>query len=227
MNVAGFFQDIFFFALYIWAKCMSPSLFLVFFFFFDISLLPFPSTLMTFFLISKKVTVRRILLSTGCRFHSATGPGRWSSTVLNHVSQAQPWHGPGPRTPSRLPAVTVPLVFQTCAQRRYDSSKSTPSSVDLFSRHEAAKRRRQEEVEDKKGGDERARHVDKQKNTSRDRRSDRKRKDDEEAKEDPRKEAVEGKQGLKTFRPARLPIVLCHGKETLPRFFFRVVNGSR
>lgn len=64
---------------------------------------------------------------------------------------------------------------------------------------------------DRKDGDERASHVEKQKDPSQDHGSDRKRKDDEEAKEDPRKEAVEEKQGLKTYRPARLPIVLCHG----------------
>ncbi|KAG0289068.1 hypothetical protein BGZ97_006581, partial [Linnemannia gamsii] len=46
---------------------------------------------------------------------------------------------------------------------------------------------------------------------NRDRKSDRKEKEDKEAKGDPRKEAVEENQGLKTFRPARLPIVLCHG----------------
>ncbi|OAQ22552.1 alpha/beta-hydrolase [Linnemannia elongata AG-77] len=156
---------------------------------------------MTLLLISRKVPVRHIPFSTGCRFHSAARPCRWSTTVLNHVSQAQPWHGSGSRTPFGLPAVTVIPVFHSYTQRRYDSSKSTSPSVDLFSRHEAAKRRRQEKVEDKKGGDEKASHVDKQKETSQ----------DQEAKDDPRKESVEDKKGLKAFRPARLPIVLCHG----------------
>lgn len=181
------------------------------------------STLMNFLLISRKVAVRHIPHSTGCCFNSAAGPRRWSSTALNNVSHAQPWRGSRSRTPPGLLAVAVPLVFQTCTQRRYNSNKSTPPSVDLFSRHGAAKRRRQEELVDRKDGDERASHVEKQKDPSQDHGSDRKRKDDEEAKEDPRKEAVEEKQGLKTYRPARLPIVLCHGNESHSTLFLVLV----
>ncbi|KAF8934148.1 hypothetical protein BGZ47_010490 [Haplosporangium gracile] len=158
----------------------------------------------------RRVTVSHIPLSLGYRYRSTAGPC-WTNTLLSHVTQAQPRLGSKAQTGVGLPAATVPLIPQTYTQRRYDSSKSTPPSLEPFSRHGAAKKRRQEETEDKNKRGERANHVDKQEDVSQDRGSDQKQKEDKEAKDDPRKEAVQDKQGVKTFRPARLPIVLCHG----------------
>jgi hypothetical protein len=158
-------------------------------------------------LTTKRFTFRHIPISFGHRHRSTAGPC-WPNAVFSHVSQARPYLRVKTQTGIGLPAVTVPLVAQTYTQRRYDSSK-----------HGAARRRwRQEEAYNKNKRAEPSTHANTQQDVNRDRKSDRKKKEDKEAKGDPRKEAVEENQGLKTFRPARLPIVLCHGMETPSRF---------
>lgn len=161
--------------------------------------------------ISRRFTVLHIPHSFRHRYHSKVG-ACWPNAVLSHVTQARPYLGLKAQPGIGLPTAIAPFVSQTYTQQRYNSSKFTPPSPGSFGKHEAAKKRRQEETDDKNKRTELSSHPNAQQDVHQDRKPNREQKEDKEAKDDPRKEAVEDKQGLKTFRPARLPIVLCHGK---------------
>ncbi|KAF9574782.1 hypothetical protein EC968_005568 [Mortierella alpina] len=77
-------------------------------------------------------------------------------------------------------------------QSRFKSTKQPHSSPESLSRHGAARRRHEE--------------TDPTDSSNRSSRRER-----EDATNDPRKEAVEEQQDTKSFRAARLPVVLCHG----------------
>ncbi|KAK3844585.1 MAG: Alpha/Beta hydrolase protein, partial [Linnemannia gamsii] len=179
--------------------------------------IPLHSSFMTSsFLTFNRVAVRHIPFATGCRYYSNGAAGtRWPYMLLEQLQRRLPGSGSGSGLRTGLPAASISLVSQSQGQKRYESNKkATPSqSPDSFGRQGAALRRRQQE-EKEQTDDERSSHVSKQaQGMKEDRRpaSDREKKDDKNAKEDPRKEAIEEKQELKTFRAARLPIVLCHG----------------
>lgn len=113
-------------------------------------------------------------------------------------------------TPIRRPVVLtsnharVSSSFYSFQQIRHNSGDHRQSS-ESFSRKEVAKGRHEKEKAEQK------RMQDKESETtakgSKDRIDDSKKGDG--AKDDPRKKAV--KEGIKTFRSARLPVVLCHG----------------
>ncbi|KAF9130228.1 hypothetical protein BGW39_003322 [Mortierella sp. 14UC] len=141
--------------------------------------------------------------------------------LLDRVAQLQPRPpGSGLRTgPVPAAVASVPLVWQSQGQRRYESNKKSAAAKapDSFSRQGAAMRRRQEDEEGQEKEeslDGRSSRVNKLEEKSRSHRTDpdQGNKDDgKEAKDDPRKEALEEKKELRTFRAARLPIILCHG----------------
>jgi len=97
-------------------------------------------------------------------------------------------------------------------QQTRNNSRDSRQSPESFTRKEVAKSRHEKEQAGQKEKAEQKQMQDKGSETtakgSKDR-IDNSKKDDE-TKDDPRKKAVEG--DIKTFRPARLPVVLCHGK---------------
>jgi len=101
----------------------------------------------------------------------------------------------------RHPALSVPGLGlintgwhhgSVTTQARWKSSDQARPSTESFSRKEVAKRRRME-AKEPSGGD--TGHGPHPLDSSR----------------DVRKEALDAKKDEKVFRPARLPIVLCHG----------------
>ncbi|KAG0042740.1 hypothetical protein BGZ83_000123 [Gryganskiella cystojenkinii] len=88
-------------------------------------------------------------------------------------------------------------------QQHRQKNTGNPETPDAFTRKEAAKRRLEKEDELKITPEVSAKG-------SKDRIENDSKKSDH-AEDNPRKEAVKEKEGIKTFRPARLPVVLCHG----------------
>ncbi|KAG0364848.1 hypothetical protein BGZ54_007100 [Gamsiella multidivaricata] len=98
-----------------------------------------------------------------------------------------------PIPPQRLISASAALCPDT-HQIRFKSTDQTYSSRDSFSREGVAKRRRHEAEEGQQGHQENNRRVQGSDDTK-----------------DDRKEAAKDSKDAKKFRPARLPVVLCHG----------------
>ncbi|KAF9933101.1 hypothetical protein FBU30_006602 [Linnemannia zychae] len=160
-----------------------------------------------------RVTTHYITSATKCRCFSSAIP-RWPNKVYSRYFIQDPF--------SRFGSGLLPTVASTAIlhpQRRYISKKSSqpissPSSTQAspLQLKEAKNPYGLEDTKEVKNGDfSRPCSNLQQQQEKANRQSKDGQKDTKEANEDPRKEAVEEKQGLKTFQAARLPIVLCHG----------------